>query len=532
MKIFYLLYLFLIINISAQNRTEYFRFLYPDYIPNSAKTEITSICSFNDGDYDEIEIILSTDTKVTLEDVEINILNKNQKVEFLILDDYKLDGNIYSVLLNRKDFSFVNNTIQLVYQLALENFDETMINFTVYYLKEGEVVKEFSSLDDSRFEPIYLATYRPQKNAPGLALKLTEDKLFEVNLKEENYENFALEFWGELNDVEKFLKIISNENEIFSLSKNKFGMLETNDTESMEIVKSTFISENAWYHLCIFYDDTFSKIKVYVNEELNFTFNVKLDSDLQILFQNYKSDFKMDLLRLWSRPGEPEEIFELKNYKMVSDFSKIIYQNTFDQNTIENKKYELVPSAAPLVSRAPELNIKGYSNFYTLQWDSREVKNIKEFILEKSLDGKSFTEIYKIEKYSDDEKSFTYTDVKNVKNKLVYYRVKQVNTDGSLVYSAQLKIGQKKRKNFVLNQNFPNPFNPVTKINVELLEDTEVQVIVYNIVGVKIDRIFNGSLVKGNHEFEFDGSEFPSGIYLLEVKTSVSSEVMKMILAK
>jgi len=532
MKIFCLLYLFLIVNISAQNTSEYFRFLYPDYIPSTNNTEIVSICSFDDGDYDEVEIILNTEINVKLEKVKINSHNQTREIDFILLEDYKFNGNLYSIMLNRNDHSFVNNTIQLTYKLELNDTDETMINFTVYYLKKGEIVKEFSSPDDSRFAPLCLATYKPQKIAPGKALKLGNDKLFEVNVKAEQYKNLAIEFWAQLNDAEEFLKIISNKDEILSLATNKFRMLETNNIRNLEIINSAFVARNAWYHFCVYYNNDYSRMDIYVNQQLNFRFNLFLKNDLQILFQNYKSDFKIDLLRIWDWQGNIEELFELKNYKFVSDFSRVIYQNTFDQNNYQNRNYNFIRSTAPIFSQAPELNIKGYSNFYTLQWESSEVTNIKEYILEKSVDGRNFTNIYKIEKYSDEEKSFTYTDVKNSNNKIVYYRVKQINQDGSFAYSAQLKIGQKKKKNFVLDQNFPNPFNPVTKISIQLLEDSEVEVIVYNIVGIEIKKLFKGSLVKGKHNFEFDGSEFPSGIYLLEVKTPVSSEVMKMILAK
>lgn len=506
--------------------------MYPDFIPNTTKTEITSICSFDDGDYDEIEILLHTDVNVKLEDVELNTISENHKVDFLLLDDYKLDGNVYSILLDRKTLSFVKNTIQLVYKFDFDIIDETMINFNVYYLKENEIVEEFSSFDDYRFEPIFLTFYQPQHTAPGRALKLYENKVFDVNVESEKYKNLAVEFWGKFNDVSEFLKIVSEDSEILSLSVNKFKMLETNRIDNLEIIKSTFLAKQSWYHFCIYYNYDYSRFEIYVNDELNYRFNASLTSDLQIRFLNSESDLSIDLLRIWDLEKDLESVFENKNFKSISNFSKLIYLNNFDENTSENRRIDLVTSDAPLFSLAPELNIKSYSNFYILEWEGRENDNVKNYILEKSVTGKSFTDIYKVNDFSDDKNTFTYTDVKNPEDKLVYYRVKQINTDGSITYSSQLKIGQKKKKNFVLKPNFPNPFNPVTKITIELLEDTDVLVVVYNIVGIKVQKIYKGSLASGEHSFEFNGSEFPSGIYLLEVKTPVSSEVMKMILAK
>ena len=74
-------------------------------------------------------------------------------------------------------------------------------------------------------------------------------------------------------------------------------------------------------------------------------------------------------------------------------------------------------------------------------------------------------------------------DQKDESSEVVYYRVKQVDKDGSIVYSSQVKVGQGLFEPFIVEQNYPNPFNPKTSIVVELLEDTQVKVIVYNLEG-------------------------------------------------
>ncbi|HEX3072695.1 MAG TPA: T9SS type A sorting domain-containing protein [Ignavibacteriales bacterium] len=87
-------------------------------------------------------------------------------------------------------------------------------------------------------------------------------------------------------------------------------------------------------------------------------------------------------------------------------------------------------------------------------------------------------------------------------------------------------------ESFRLSQNFPNPFNPSTKITIDILEDSYFELTVYDLVGKKVARLFKGQILKGKHDFEFDGSELPSGVYFYEAKTSASSEIRKMILSK
>lgn len=518
-------------NLSAQNTTEYFNFFYPNYLPNVSDTEIASVCRFADGEYDSIEIILNTDISITLNDVKLNTMNYAEDLEFRHLENYQLEGNIYSIVLDKDKYQLTNNPIQLIYNLNVDRINEGLIHFVIYYLKDGEIINEISSFDENKIKPIVLSTFVPQQLTSGNSLSLANNDNFEIDIKKSKFENLAIEFWGEFNDVSEFLKLYSDKSELLKLSKNKFKMLETGIVDDLEIASTTFLSKDSWNHFCIYYDSFDQKIKVYVNESLNFEFSAEILGDLKLVFKNSMTDFNLDLLRIWDWKGDLNILFENSKFNSSGiQTSNLIYQNNFDD--LINTRFVFKESDAPIVSRAPEINIKSYSNFYVLEWSNNEYSNVDHFILEKSIDGKFFTEIYSIDKFTEDEQIYTFTDLRNSFDKLVYYRVKQINIDGSIIYSHQLKIGQKKKKNFVLKPNFPNPFNPTTKVTVELLEDTELSVTVYNVVGVKVDKIFDGSLGSGEHSFDFNGSELPSGIYLLEIKTPTSSEVMKMILAK
>lgn len=90
---------------------------------------------------------------------------------------------------------------------------------------------------------------------------------------------------------------------------------------------------------------------------------------------------------------------------------------------------------------------------------------------------------------------------------------------------------------FTLYQNFPNPFNPSTKIKFDLpakegIDKQNVRLTVYNVLGEEIKVLINADLKPGTYEYEFAASYLPSGIYFYSIKAGSFSDSKKMILLK
>ena len=85
---------------------------------------------------------------------------------------------------------------------------------------------------------------------------------------------------------------------------------------------------------------------------------------------------------------------------------------------------------------------------------------------------------------------------------------------------------------FQLSQNFPNPFNPSTRISYSIPESADVQLSVYTITGKEIVTLVSGMQPAGTHEVTFDASNFASGVYLYRLQTQNFSEVRLMNLIK
>ncbi|MCS5653613.1 MAG: choice-of-anchor B family protein [Candidatus Marinimicrobia bacterium] len=85
---------------------------------------------------------------------------------------------------------------------------------------------------------------------------------------------------------------------------------------------------------------------------------------------------------------------------------------------------------------------------------------------------------------------------------------------------------------YALKQNYPNPFNPTTQIQYELPKAGEVNITVYNTLGVEVMEIDKGFRSAGIHKVSFNGSDLPSGIYFYQLKVGSIVKTRKMSLIK
>jgi hypothetical protein len=85
---------------------------------------------------------------------------------------------------------------------------------------------------------------------------------------------------------------------------------------------------------------------------------------------------------------------------------------------------------------------------------------------------------------------------------------------------------------FRLLGNYPNPFNPATRIRYTLPAADHVRIAVYDIRGDEVSILQDGYQNAGLHEVVFDGSLSASGIYLYRLETGGAAATGKMILMK
>ena len=98
---------------------------------------------------------------------------------------------------------------------------------------------------------------------------------------------------------------------------------------------------------------------------------------------------------------------------------------------------------------------------------------------------------------------------------------------------------------FILYQNFPNPFNPTTKIKFDIPNMVRVArlrngqaymqsvlVTVYDVLGREVAKLVNEQLQPGSYEVSWNASNFSSGIYFYRIKAGTFVDSKKMVLIK
>jgi hypothetical protein len=113
-----------------------------------------------------------------------------------------------------------------------------------------------------------------------------------------------------------------------------------------------------------------------------------------------------------------------------------------------------------------------------------------------------------------------------------------VITDG-IQWSNRSTIAANKGQSeaFALRQNFPNPFNPSTKIAYRLNKDAQVRLSVYDVTGREINRLIDQYQAVGDYNVEWDSGKsnsrkLSSGIYFARLTVDNESGSKKMIFAK
>ncbi len=87
-------------------------------------------------------------------------------------------------------------------------------------------------------------------------------------------------------------------------------------------------------------------------------------------------------------------------------------------------------------------------------------------------------------------------------------------------------------ESYVLSQNYPNPFNPSTQINFSIPEETNVKLIVYDVLGKEVTQLVNQMMRAGSYTFSWNAKGNSSGIYFYKLQTDNFVKVKKMILLK
>lgn len=135
------------------------------------------------------------------------------------------------------------------------------------------------------------------------------------------------------------------------------------------------------------------------------------------------------------------------------------------------------------------------------------------------------------------ESVYNYVD-KNVAGGHTYqYKLESVSISGIRVEEKIVEAVVPVPNEYVVFKNYPNPFNPATKIKFQLPEAQNVKLTIYDMRGSKIKTLVNNNYPAGEHVVSWDatdnnGNRVASGLYVYRFEAGRFSKINKMILLK
>ncbi len=214
------------------------------------------------------------------------------------------------------------------------------------------------------------------------------------------------------------------------------------------------------------------------------------------------------------------------------DENKELYLVSFN-----GKIYRFIPTIVPveLVSFTATI----VDNKVKLDWFTATETNNSGFEIQRSKNGSDYQTIFFIggNGTTTNRNVYSYVD-ESVNFGEYYYRLKQIDFDGTIEYLKAVTVDLGLPKTFMLEQNYPNPFNPSTKIKWQSPVSGWQTIKIYDLLGNEVTSLVNEFVEAGNHEVEFNTVDadrrlaLTSGIYFYQLKAGNYTATKKMILLR
>ena len=168
----------------------------------------------------------------------------------------------------------------------------------------------------------------------------------------------------------------------------------------------------------------------------------------------------------------------------------------------------------------------------TLNWSTATEINNRAFEIERRKENSTFVLIGFVEGNgtTTEKQEYTFVD-KNITTGKYYYRLKQIDFDGTFEYSNEIEVDAAP-VSFSLEQNYPNPFNPSTKISYSIPHKSFVTLKVFDPLGRIVDELVSKEKEAGRYELDFNAVDLSSGVYFYKLEAGDFIQTKKMILVR
>ena len=174
-----------------------------------------------------------------------------------------------------------------------------------------------------------------------------------------------------------------------------------------------------------------------------------------------------------------------------------------------------------------------HENNITLSWTTSAEINNSGFDIERKTINGQWTKIGYVKGNGTTNETSNYNFTEKLTTGKYYYRLKQIDYNGNFEYfelTEEVNIGAP--YNYELSQNFPNPFNPYTKINYSIPDAEHIFLKVSDITGKEVSVLVNQIQSAGYYTVSFDASGLPGGVYFYSLTYGGFTNTKRMVLIK
>ncbi|MEM1269353.1 MAG: T9SS type A sorting domain-containing protein, partial [Bacteroidota bacterium] len=113
------------------------------------------------------------------------------------------------------------------------------------------------------------------------------------------------------------------------------------------------------------------------------------------------------------------------------------------------------------------------------------------------------------------------------------FRLKQLDYDGQFEYSPVVETVVELAESFVIEAAYPNPFNPQATVRFAVAREQQVTVDLFSVLGQRVATLYDGVAPANQMQVvRIDGSELPSGTYLIRTSGEAFAETQRVVLLK
>ena len=165
-----------------------------------------------------------------------------------------------------------------------------------------------------------------------------------------------------------------------------------------------------------------------------------------------------------------------------------------------------------------------------LSWASASEINNEGFEVQRSSDGNKFSKVGWVQGNgnSTERHTYTFTDNAAKPNTTYYYRLKQMDMDGTEAYSEIRSISLIDKSRFNISEAFPNPTSHDTNFEVNMPEAGAIELSVFDLKG-RVIKSQTTHLAKGTSSIRLQTTDSPSGQYYVKLQAARAVEYRKLL---